>query len=97
MQSAIAAAFAAIFAEIVARIQKAPSSQFMIIGLMPFVPGASLYYMMSSIVLGDVEKSGYYGNRTAAIVLGIAVGITLTWAFYDVIQRLVRRKFSWRQ
>ena len=44
--SLAASLWAAIYAEIAARIMKAPANQYLIVGLIPLLPGAPLYYRL---------------------------------------------------
>lgn len=91
LPSMLASAFAAMYGEILARIRKTPANQFLIIGLIPLVPGSTLYYMMSYAVQGDWVRSRWYGTQTVRYALGIAVGISLVWAFWDMVKRITER------
>lgn len=73
----ISAAFTTVYAEIFARILKAPATVFLITGIVPLVPGGSLYYTMSSATLGNMEGLAHYGYLTLQISLGIAAGILI--------------------
>ena len=57
----IASVVASVYAEIMARRRMAPATQFMIIGLIPMIPGASLYYAMYYAFLSDGNKAKAYG------------------------------------
>ena len=77
LPSVIAAAFASVYAEAMARMEKAPATVFYIPALIPLVPGGSLYYTMSCAVLGDWEQVKSFGASTAYCALGIAVGMSM--------------------
>ena len=81
--SLAASLWAAIYAEIAARIMKAPANQYLIVGLIPLLPGAPLYYTLSASA---------YGNSTMLFVLGIAVGISAVCGCDDIIRRLKNKK-----
>ena len=51
--SLAASLWAAIYAEIAARIMKAPANQYLIVGLIPLLPGAPLYYTLSAAFDSD--------------------------------------------
>lgn len=84
----LASAFAALYAEILARIKKAPTTLFLVPGIIPAVPGGSLYYTMSSIVQGEWELAKQHGFLTIEYTLAIASGISLVWAFCIMLQNI---------
>lgn len=75
LASFTAAFVSELFAEILARIVKAPVTIFRIATLIPLVPGSSLYNTMYSIVTGNLSEAERYGSSTLFCVLGIASGI----------------------
>ena len=64
-----------VWAEIMARVMKAPVNVFMITGLIPLVPGAGLYYTMLALVNQNTAELTARGSATGIAMLGIAVGI----------------------
>ena len=76
---------ATLLAEILARILKAPTTVFLIPTIIPFVPGALLFYMMYNLINGNIEafKTNLSGMSLAS--LGIAVGIILASVFAQVV------------
>lgn len=76
-----AAAFAAFYAEVMARVFKAPATLFLVPGFIPLIPGSTLYYTMSNAVANDWEMMKFYANQTWQYALAIAGGISLVWAF----------------
>ena len=91
LPSLIASALAAVYAEMLARIQKAPANQYLIVGLIPLVPGSSLYYTAASLAQSDLASASRFGFETAQYSLGIAAGISLTWAGMDMLRKLFPR------
>ena len=81
-----ASAFAAMYAEILARLLKAPATLFLIPAVVSLVPGGTLYYAMSYAVQGDLEMSGSYWAETVQYVLGIACGMCIIWALFTPIR-----------
>jgi len=75
-----AAAVAVVFAETMARWRKTPATQFVIAGIVPLVPGSSLYRAMSYAVRGEMEAARQYGSMTLVYALAIAAGISLVMA-----------------
>lgn len=79
--SVIGSAFAALYAEFLARKMKAPATLFFVPTVISMIPGSTLYYSMSYAVRKDWEQARIYGSNTLQYALGIAIGICLVWAF----------------
>ena len=84
-----ASAFGSFYAEILARLLKAPATIFFLPAVVPLIPGGSLYYTMSYAVQNHWEQSQAYGSVTMRSALGIAVGASLIWAFTDMTRKLL--------
>ena len=71
-----------IFAEVMARVMKTPTTTFITTSLVPLIPGGSLYYTMAYGFQGDAERFVTKGLSTlalaAALALGIIIASTLT-------------------
>jgi uncharacterized membrane protein YjjB (DUF3815 family) len=83
--------FATIMAEILARILKSPTTVFLIPTIIPFVPGAKLFFMMYSLINGDMDKLSTNFNGLGLASLGIAVGIILASVFFQVVFKLINK------
>lgn len=64
-----------LFAELMARILKAPSNVFLVPGIIPLIPGSALYYTMYGIVDSNHNMFTENASKTAVITMGIAAGI----------------------
>ena len=66
-----------LYAEGMARLQKAPATVFVAPSLIPLVPGSSLYYTMAYALGGNsvqfIEKAGATLSLAAALAVGIIV------------------------
>ena len=85
-----AASFAAAYAEIMARVRKCPATAFLVISLVPLIPGAGLYYTMRFAVDGNFQACIEKGIGTLTIAGVMAVGVILINTFlrmYTVIFR----------
>ena len=91
LPSVVAAAFASIYAEAMARVEKTPATVFYIPALIPLIPGGSLYYTMSYAVLGQWDQVQSYGASTAYCALGIAVGMSLVLSVEFTFRKLTAR------
>ena len=102
LQNDITQSFAAILAvaaysEIMARLQKSPATVYLIVGLIPLVPGATLYYAMSAVVQQDWAQAQFHGYRVTAFVLGIAAGVSLTLSLFEMLLHAVRHAHAKKQ
>lgn len=76
--SALAASLGVcLWAEILARVRKAPANIFLIPGIIPLLPGGALYYTMSALIAGDMDTVVAKGRETGLMALGIVVGILI--------------------
>ncbi len=90
--SFLASAFTALYAELLARWQRAPVTIFFISGIIPLVPGSSLYYTMSAIVRGDSEAASHYSSLTIQYAFAIAAGISVITAVFEMWRTLQERQ-----
>lgn len=84
----IATAVGSLYAELLARFQKAPAILFLIPTLIPMMPGGPLYYMMSSAVMGVRSMVNAYQNLTVEYALAIATGMSLIWSIFFIIEKV---------
>lgn len=75
LDNMVCAMFVTAYAEIFARIMKAPSSVFLLPAIIPLVPGGYLYYAMYGLVTGAENEAWQNANATMLTGLGIAMGI----------------------
>lgn len=95
------AVFVAGYSQIMARINKAPATIFLASTAFPLIPGANLYYMMYSFVMGYGKMAKANGFLMIETCLAIALGFivievvnkyaVLIWA---CIKKLKRKKRS---
>lgn len=87
-----------LLAEIFARVRRAPATVFLLPGIVPIVPGSSLYYMMSALVFRTYDSAVIYGRATLHISVGIVAGIIVVSVLSGVGSNLVSaRKKSLRR
>lgn len=73
----LGAVAASSYAEIMARIRKCPAIAYLVVSIVPLIPGAGVYYAMSHAVQGESALFATRGLHTAAIAGVMAVGILL--------------------
>ena len=83
----IAAAYAVIYAEFLARMAGAPSTLFVLPAVIPLVPGSYLYYAMDAAVRGERASAGEFGFTALGFALGIAAGLSVVTALRDLQRR----------
>lgn len=74
-----------IFSEIFARILKAPATIFLLIGIIPLVPGSGLYYAMNYLINGNYTMFAQKGIQTAAYAGAIAIGVSMVTSIVRMI------------
>ena len=97
----VASIFVAAYAEIMARVNKAPATIFLTASVFPLIPGANLYYMMYGIVLEDTKMAVDNAIALLLTCLGIALGFIVVeilnkylGMFYDHFRHASEKKRS---
>ncbi len=88
----VATVYGAIASEILARVTKAPSTVYIIPAIIVLVPGGPLYYTLNYLVEGDWAACTAAGIDTALIFLGIAVGLSIVAALFQIIHPIKHKK-----
>ncbi len=88
----LASAASALYSEIMARLQKAPSTLFFITSVIPLIPGSTLYYACSNAVARDWVQAKHYANVTLQYALAIAAGACIIWAITLTIENIKKNK-----
>ena len=83
---------AAALSEIFARIYKTPATVFLIIGIIPLVPGGGIYYTMEALINGDLPLFVRNGMETIASAGAIAVGCSLVSSVARIVTTLRYRR-----
>ncbi len=98
LQNLIPAAVVTFYAEVLARVVKAPATVFLIPSIIPLVPGGRLYYTMRAIVDGEGADAKVFAMETIVIALGIAVGIVVvSLVFYHISHKRIQFKVRFEQ
>lgn len=78
-----------VYAEVLARILRAPAPIFFVPTIIVLVPGGSLFYAMSAAVQGDMALAAEHTWTLVLYVLALAAGASLVWALSDMIRKLI--------
>lgn len=86
----IASVFVAFYAEIMARVNRAPATIFLTAAAVPLIPGGKLYYTMYGLVSND--EAMFVENGTAAITIALAISlgfviVTLINKYLNMLKR----------
>ena len=84
----MASAFSSFYAEMLARIKKAPAVMFFIPVVIPLVPGSNLYYTMLGIGIKDMAMAKHNAILTIEYALAIALGLSAMWAVLTILRRI---------
>ena len=91
----IAAFFAAAYSEVMARIRKYPAISYLVVSIIPLLPGAGVYRATAAIMTGDMVHFSSYTTQTIAVAGSIAVGILIVstlarlWSIYQQKKRSI--------
>ena len=75
-----------LLAELFAVIQKTPATSFIVIGIIPLVPGFRVYRSMLFFVRGNLDKGISDGVHSCFMAVAIAVGIILSTSIVRMIR-----------
>jgi len=87
----------AVLAEIFCRVGKDATTVFIIPGIIPFVPGVSLYETMSAMLSGNYSGAMQAGTQALTIAGSMALALGLIATFVRLIMTLVHRIGHWRR
>ena len=59
----------AVYAEVMARVMKSPATGFLVVGVLPFVPGGGIYYTMEYCLSTGIHTFGVAGAVAVGILL----------------------------
>ena len=91
--SAIAsAAVATVYSELLAYVLHTPATVFLLPSLIPMVPGGSLYYTMSNLIMKDYAMAAEKGIATVEVMLGVSGGVVAaSLVFYAIRHRKTKK------
>ena len=92
--SLVASVATTAYSYVMARILRIPATFMTILGILPLVPGARLYYTMLGLVNSEMDTFYYYGETVLLIAAGLAVGIIAVTAIFRPINSMMKRMRS---
>lgn len=92
----IVSTLVSVYAEILARIIKTPTTTFCIVSLVPLIPGSGLYYSMAYALEGSIEsflaRAAYTLELTAALSMGIVLVTAIMRGFKTIVHNRRARR-----
>ena len=89
----LAAAAVTVYGEVFARIEKTPTTTFLVPAITPLIPGSSLYYTMNYALNKQWADFSHRGFYTLQLALSLAVGIIAVTTLVRLLT-LVRKKLA---
>lgn len=86
----VGAVFVAEYAQVMARVNKAPATIFLVASVFPLVPGPNLYYMMYGYVMEDYAMAHSEAVTLLLTCLGIAFGFLIVEIGDKYLMKLLR-------
>ena len=85
----IASSVSAIYAEVCARLKKAPAVVFVLPCAIPIVPGGSLYKTMFNFISQDTSAAIQYLLETLKVAIGIAGGLVAVSLIFHLVNAII--------
>lgn len=89
--SFVGAVFCGFWSELWARVNKEPTTVFLISSVIPLIPGNALYQTMNSLVNGDSSGARSWGLMTLLTMIFVSLGTSLTAAVF-IIRKKIREE-----
>ncbi|NLZ47549.1 MAG: threonine/serine exporter [Clostridiales bacterium] len=84
----------AIYSEVMARVNKAPVTVYVICSLIPLVPGGGMYYTMFESITGSLDKALKLGVETLSSAGALATGVLLISSISRLITQAKQKRKS---
>ena len=94
LSSAVCAVVTRMYANVMSIILKCPTTIFTLTGLIPIVPGGSLFYMMQNLVLKNTDEALNQGIITGEVILGIVSGMLFASSILTIIRAIKKKLIS---
>ena len=88
----VVSALMSIYAEIMARKMKTPTTTFVITSLIPMIPGGSLYYTMVSVFRAENGDFIQRATHTLELASALALGVVLITTFARIFDNIKKIK-----
>lgn len=87
----LASAVIGLFSEIMARLRRCPVTGYLLVALLPLVPGGGIYFAMSYCMEGDIQLFLDTLLHTFAMAAALAVGAMMTSSIFRAVYPYLHR------
>lgn len=87
----LASAAVGMYSEIMARLRRCPVTGYLLVALLPLVPGGGIYYAMSYCVAGDTQQFLSTMLHTFGMASALAVGAMMTASLFRAVYPYLHR------
>ncbi|WKY48618.1 threonine/serine exporter family protein [Eubacteriaceae bacterium ES3] len=84
----------ALYSEIMARLTASPTTIYLVVSLIPLVPGGSVYYTMLNFLNGDIAAGVETGLYTIAVSAALSMGIIIVSSTAKLIHQIRQNRKS---
>lgn len=88
----LTAAVITVYGEVLARLQKTPTTTFLVPSIVPLIPGSALYYTMNYALNKQWDQFAEHAFYTAQLALSLAVGIIAVTSVVRLIFVVIRHR-----
>lgn len=88
----LAAAVIGVFAEVMSRVRRCPVTGYVLVALLPLVPGGGIYYAMRHCVAGETDLFLSTLLHTFGMAAALAVGAMLASSIFRAVLPRLRPK-----
>jgi uncharacterized membrane protein YjjB (DUF3815 family) len=78
-----------LYAEVLARLTKSPTTIYLAVALIPLVPGGGIYYTMLYFINGEIDLGISTGIHTLLISGALAVGIIMVSSTVNLVRKVM--------
>ena len=87
----LGSAAGALYGEILARVEKTPTTTFLVPSVIPLIPGSDLYYTMNYALNKQWQMFGQQSFYTLTLAGALAVGIIVVTTVFRLLTALVHK------
>lgn len=92
----LAAAAVSVYSEIMARVNKVPVTVYLVVSIIPLVPGGHIYYSMEALITGQKDLFFDKITYTFAIAGSIALGVFIFSSFARLLRNIKKKDIRHR-
>lgn len=87
----VSAATITIYGEVLARLEKTPTTTFLVPSIIPLIPGSALYYTMNYALKEEWKQFAEHAFYTLQLALSLAIGIIAVTTTVRLLTALLKK------